>query len=258
MPLLIKEPAHALGTHLPGEVLNQIIQLVLEADRTAIVLPRQFSKVGVVHDRWSELADEEIVTSSCPLMRATKASRELYWPMFRQKFLDRDVDRIICKILDFNTYPFINSLWTPMYVLFGEPAAKGPYHVQLSFTDDFLHHSDELPEHPLPDSHFEAKLQQYFNMSFTVKPIPIQYVDKLQVMMNKVCYRAKEDFLHAQFQHVLGIIRGMFETREIVREEDRDKNMIGHWIEGKFVIKEAHEWKGDELDDEAEPMVWFD
>ena len=68
----------------------------------------------------------------------------------------------------------------------------------------------------------------------------------------------RSGFADPEFKYLMGVFKHLYATREIVRAEDQDKRMIGNWVRGKFVIKEASEWKGDELDGEDEPMIRFD
>ena len=248
-----------LGDRLPPELANIIILQVLRDDKTAVILPRQISAVGAPRKPDGTIAEEITVTSRCALFRTSKTLRALYMPMFLREFRTMDVDQIIAKVEDFD----IDTFWDIFrnFVRSHGPAAARdfPYDLHLSFTEDFLCHPSSTPLVDFFDAWTGVSAERFMHINYTVEPIPIQYVDKLQGLLNEQYFTRVANILDPEFEHVLGVFRELYRSRMIVRQEDRNKKMVGYWVQGRFVIKEAHEWKDEDLvDDQGEPLLRFD
>lgn len=242
---------------LPAELQNQIVKLVLSNDRTAVILPRQISALCAPRNDKGVIIKENIVISPCVFFRVNKRLRNLYAQMLRQKVAKLDVDRIVVRIEDFNIKTF-KAILKEVTKARGKPQTRAfPDDFHLSFTEEFLCDPDITPLVEFADTWTSPSVARVMHINYTVKPIPIQYAGKLQGILNDIFFD-RDDLMNPEFTYLFQIFRQLYETRAIVKPEDQNKNMIGNWIKGKFVIKEAHEWKGDELDDEEEPMIWFD
>jgi hypothetical protein len=194
------------------------------------------------------------------MFRASKTLRKIYAPMFRQKVLNMDVTEIVVKVEDFNIKTFYEVFTEITHQVGTDVALAFPYDFHMSFTEEFLCDPDKEPLIDFIETWSPQSVHQFVRftqINYTVKPIPLQYVDKLQMLINELFFE-RSGFADPEFKYLMGVFKRFYETREIVKPEDQDKQMIGNWVKGKFVIKEAHEWKGGELDDEDEPMIWFD
>ena len=168
-----------------------------------------------------------------------------------------NVDQIIVKVEDFE----ISTFWEIFRNLVGRhgPAVARAflYDFQLNFTEDFLFNPDSTPLVDFLDTWSGMAVQRFMKINYTIQPIPIQYVDKLQALLNEQYFK-RQNLMDPEFEHLLGVFRDLYESRKIIRREDKDKKMIGYWVQGRFVIKEAHEWKDEDLvDEEGEPLLRF-
>lgn len=255
-----------LGTYLPREMNNDIAKYLLEQDRTAVILPHQIYAAGVApaQNQNGGTAAETLVTSKCALFRITKEARALYTPMFKQKFLDLDVDRIIVEIEDFDITAFW-SIWEELMMYHRphvNPIRTFPYEFRLSFTEKFLRNPDSKNLVEFANLWSGMWPTRFMYITYTIEPIPIVYVDKLLAILNEQFF-ARVDLMDPEFDHVLAVFKQLYESGEIVRPEDRGKKIVGHWVKGEYVVKEAHEWRGDEWknnelsEEEQEPIVWY-
>lgn len=178
--------------------------------------------------------------------------------MFMRKLRDMDVDRIVVTVEDFD----INTFWDIFRNLVrrhGPAAARAfPYDFHLSFTDEFLCHPNSTSLVDFLDTWSGMAVERFMHINYTIQPIPIQYVDKLQALLNEQYFK-RQNMMDPEFEHLLGVFRNLYQSRKIVKQEDKDKKMIGYWVQGRFVVKEAHEWKDEDLvDNQGEPLLRFD
>lgn len=245
-----------LGDVLPPEIANIIVLQVLHDDRTAVILPRQLCVIGAPRNSDGLLAEEMTIASRCSLSRASKTLRALYVPMFIRKVRNMDVEQIIVKVEDFD----ISAFWIIFHDFMrshGHDAVKFPYNFHLNFTDDFLRNPSSAPLVSFLNKWSGVAVQRFTHIDYTIRPIAIQYVDNLRALLNEQL-SSRIGMLDPEFLHLLEVFKGLYESREIVQQEDREKKMVGYWVRGRFVVKGAHEWEDEDLvDDQGTALLQF-
>ena len=245
--MVVTRPFGTKLPELPPEIFNEIMRLVLDEDRTAVIIPPRH--LAVVQNPHDIIIQKNFISSRCALLRTNKASRETYWPMLVAKVPNLDVDQIIVHVEDFDIRPFY-AVFEKIKQQVGPAAAQDfPYEFHLTFTDDFLRDPTKEPLINFIHTWAPQSAEQFVRftrITYAVQPIPTIDVDKLQHLLNDVFFERIE-YLDPEFKHLLEVFRGLYETKEILNPDNREKNFIGNWIKGKFIVKEAHEWTEEEL-----------
>lgn len=119
-PLLTFPPSNpelhqSLGDRqLPPEMIREIYSWVIEADTTGVIPPLSVPPVGAYMPGLNGKAPGVYIVSSCPLMRAYKASRSLYHSMLTHEILNSRYQHLQVLVRDFNFASVVHGLINPI------------------------------------------------------------------------------------------------------------------------------------------------
>ena len=139
-------PSYALGRYLPAEILNTVFELVMEDDNIAYVSPWPTAAItssGSLKRNGATMSFA--ITSTNPLMRTCKDSRNTYHSLFRAKTLKMNAASILAIVRDLNFDYLLEYLVGRVFKRSNEVQAyfrEREFTVQLVFTQDFLRNPD--------------------------------------------------------------------------------------------------------------------
>ena len=183
---------HCLGRHVPNEILNMILGLVIEDDRTAVILPRPTPNVGtyLVQDGEETRREKIIVVCANPLYRVSKTTRTTYHQMFKAKAINMDLDDIVVTVEDLNFDYFLDDFlksinWTTenLRKLMGYS-----FTIHLIFTEDFLYDPSLGSVERWLAWVRDGRNERYYSFNYDIKPIPSKYVEPLSRIFNSIGY----------------------------------------------------------------------
>ena len=223
---------HCLGRHIPAEILNYILDMVLEEDNTALILPEPVPLADLHEIQIGAAVGTKsiIITSLGALHRVHRASRVVYNPMFKAKFVNLKVKNMLAIVqdLDFDCFK-----WNIIKPRFGTDALRElvwwEFTLRLVFREDFLQSpSDKGIKRWLDYVPNRDETWRSYHFDYEIEPIPNAYVEHIRHFFNQLTFE-----------------RG----REPGPELEKLLHDIGERYQNGEIVKEGVEWQNAEQED---------
>lgn len=213
------------GREVPPEVLNPIFKLILDDDTTAYLDPSPTAAVVQrvqPKKKRSKKTTEFAVTSLSPLMQTCKPSRELYYPMFRKKALNMDIDRLIVIVQDFHFNFLTKEPLSSVRANRDQAMDKfmdWEFPVRLAFTEEFLQtpNTDNIEQFLYEECDDDPGASRNWSFYFTINRLPRRYVEPFTYMLNGLVIMRQDD-LGPELQTLLDDIRPRFQSGSIMKD----------------------------------------
>lgn len=160
-----------------------------------------------------------IITSTSGLQRASKASRDAYYPMFKPKAVTMDLDRLVVIVQDFNFDYFCEEILFKMKQDAWNKFLEWPFQIRLTFTEDFLYEpSDESIKRWLSTISDDGWPFRCRKCTYAIDPIPNKYVEPIHEFLNGVIF-ARGGKPGPELTQIMDDIWKRFESREIYKDK---------------------------------------